>query len=119
MQDEVRKLCAGHVIVGHSLENDFKVLGFVPPREMLRDTAHDVQRLLSNGGRPRKLRRITWEFLGLIIQDGDNGHDPLEDARAALLLYQRFQEEFDARAAHHKAEAAVRRERALARAKAE
>ncbi len=49
-----------------------------------------MRKLLSRAGRPRKLRRITWEFLGLTIQDGDDGHDPLEDARAALLLYRRF-----------------------------
>lgn len=79
---------------------------------MLRDTAHDVRRLLSKGGRPRKLRHITWEFLGLVIQDGADGHDPLEDARAALLLYQRFEEEFEARALHHMAEARMRKERA-------
>ena len=74
--------------VGHSLENDFRVLGFFPPRHMRRDTAHDVPRLQSPAGRPRKLRHITWEFLGLAIQDSESGHDPLEDARAALLLYQ-------------------------------
>ena len=83
---------------------------------MLRDTAHDVARLLSKGGRQRKLRHITWEFLGLVIQDGENGHDPLEDARAALLLYQRFERVFEARAQHHAAEARMRREREQARA---
>ena len=41
----------------------------------------------------RKLRHITNEFLGLKIQDGE--HDPCEDARAALLLYQRYQKQFD------------------------
>ena len=99
-----------------NVQNDFKVLGFIPPRELLRDTAHDVSRLLSKGGRPRKLRHITWEFLGLVIQDGSDGHDPLEDARAALLLYQRFEDEFENRALHHAAEARMRRDRAEARA---
>jgi RNA exonuclease 4 len=116
VQQEVRRLVEGHVVVGHSLENDFRVLGFFPPREMMRDTAHDVRRLLSRGGRPRKLRRITWEFLGMTIQDSDEGHDPLEDARAALLLYRRFREEFEARAAYHAAEAQARRSAKLAKA---
>jgi hypothetical protein len=102
-------------LASRNWQNDFKVLGFIPPRELLRDTAHDVQRLLSKGGRPRKLRHITWEFLGLVIQDGNNGHDPLEDARAALLLYQRYEGEFEQRALHHAAEARMRRERAAAR----
>ena len=61
----------------------------------MRDTAHDLPKLLNRRGRPRKLRKITWEFLGLTIQDGE--HDALEDARAALLLYQRFERDFEDR----------------------
>ena len=114
VQQEVRKVCEGKIVVGHSLENDFRVLGFSPPREMMRDTAHDVRRLLSRAGRPRKLRHITWEFLGLVIQEKDGGHDPHEDALAALLLYRRYKEDFEARAAHHAAEARARREAAAA-----
>jgi DNA polymerase III epsilon subunit-like protein len=110
VQREVRELIDGHVIAGHSLENDFRVLGFFPPRHMRRDTAHDVPRLTSLAGRPRKLRHITWEFLGLTIQDSDAGHDPLEDARAALLLYKRFQTAFEAAAERHEAEARVKAE---------
>ena len=98
VQKEVKELISGHVICGHGLENDFGALGFSVPRHMCRDTAHDVRRLLSRAGRPRKLRHITWEFLGLVIQDSDAGHDPFEDALAALLLYVRFQPEFEARA---------------------
>ena len=113
---QVRELIAGHVIVGHSLENDFGALGFFPPRHMCRDTAHDVRRLLSRGGRPRKLRRIAWEHLGLIIQDSDDGHDPLEDARAALLLYQRFEADFEAMATRRAAEHEAKEARAARRA---
>jgi len=61
----------------------------------VRDTAHDLPRLLRSNGKPRKLRHITYEWLGLTIQGGDGGHDPCEDARAALLLYQRFERQFD------------------------
>jgi DNA polymerase III epsilon subunit-like protein len=104
VQAEVKSFIEGHVIVGHSLENDFRALGFFPPRYLMRDTAHDVKRLLSRAGRPRKLRRITWEFLGMIIQDSDQGHDPCEDARAALLLYQRYEKEFEATAVRREAE---------------
>ena len=116
VQDEVRKLLYGKIVVGHSLENDFRVLGFFPLRYMRRDTAHDVRRLQNPNGRPRKLRHITWEFLGLIIQDRDDGHDPLEDARAALLLYQRFEREFELAAVRHKVEHQARTEAAARRA---
>ena len=98
------------MVVGHSLENDFRALGFFPPRGMRRDTAHDVPRLQSRAGRPRKLRHLAWEFLGLTIQDSAAGHDPLEDARAALYLYRRFESEFEAAAARAKAEAEAKAE---------
>ena len=76
-----------------------------------------MPRLLSRAGRPRKLRRITWEFLGLTIQDSDAGHDPLEDARAALLLYLRYREEFEAKAAQHVAESLAKQSLAEAKRK--
>jgi len=86
----------GRIVVGHGLENDFGVLGFRHPRHLVRDTAHDLPRLLNrSNGKPRKLRHITYKWLGLTIQGGECGHDPCEDARAALLLYQRFQRQFD------------------------
>ena len=69
---------------------------------MLRDSAHDVKKLCSPRGKPRKLRHITWEFLGLIIQDSTSGHDPLEDARAALYLYLRFKRDFELQAERRK-----------------
>ncbi|KAL1523420.1 hypothetical protein AB1Y20_018360 [Prymnesium parvum] len=97
VQKEVAALLEGHIVVGHGLENDFKCLGYFHPRALVRDTAHDLPRLLTHRGRPKKLRKIAWEFLGLTIQDGE--HDPLEDARAALQLYLRFEKEFEARKA--------------------
>ena len=50
----------------------------------------------------------------MIIQDSDQGHDPCEDARAALLLYQRYEKEFEATAVRREAEnynAATKRSR--------
>ena len=73
----------GRIVVGHGLENDFGVLGLSHPRHLVRDTAHDLPRLLRTNGKPRKLRHIAYEWLGLTIQGGDGGHDPCEDARAA------------------------------------
>ena len=76
----------------------------------MRDTARDLPRLLRPNGKPHKLRHLAYSWLGLTIQDG-HGHDPCEDARAALLLYQRFQRQFD--------EQVALRERARAKAGAE
>ena len=68
VQKQVAALLEGRVVVGHGLENDFKCLGYFHERKHVRDTAHDLPRLLTRRGRPRKLRKIAWEFLGLTIQ---------------------------------------------------
>eukprot|EP00964_Phaeocystis_antarctica_P148873 scaffold115845_cov58-Phaeocystis_antarctica.AAC.5 len=113
VQREVRELVQGRIVVGHGLENDFGVLGLNHPRHLVRDTAHDLPRLLRSNGKPRKLRHITYEWLGLTIQGGESGHDPCEDARAALLLYQRFQRQFDEQVAlRERARAKVEAQRA-------
>uniref|UniRef100_A0A915CTU1 Exonuclease domain-containing protein n=1 Tax=Ditylenchus dipsaci TaxID=166011 RepID=A0A915CTU1_9BILA len=39
IQQEVHKILAGKVVVGHSLHNDFKVLGLTHPARLTRDTA--------------------------------------------------------------------------------
>ena len=43
--------------------------------------------------RPQKLSKLTSEFFGVEIQAGE--HDSAEDARAALLLYYKFQKEWE------------------------
>ena len=117
VQREVALLLRGKTVVGHGLENDFKALGYHHPRRLVRDSAHDVQRLLSRRGKPRKLRRIAWEFLGLTIQDGE--HSPDEDALAALLLYFRFEREFEGVAAKRAAEALAKEQKKQRKAAAD
>jgi hypothetical protein len=46
--------------------------------------------------KPRRLRDLAAEVLGLAIQGG--AHSPVDDARAALYLYQRFRKEWEAAA---------------------
>ncbi len=104
---EVRKLVQGRIIVGHDLEHDFRVLGFAHPRRMRRDTAHGLPRFFCRrSGRPRKLRHLARDFLGLTIQSG--AHSPQEDAQAALYLYLRYRDLFEqhARTGEHAVEAA-------------
>ena len=53
--------------------------------------------------------------IGLVMRLA--GHDPLEDARAALLLYLRYREEFEAKAAQHVAESLAKQSLAEAKRK--
>lgn len=70
------------IIVGHGLENDFKALGLVVPREQVRDSAH-LWKL--SGDRSLPLRFLAAQLLEVEgLQSAT--HDSVEDARAALRL---------------------------------
>jgi len=98
VQPRVAALLAGRLLVGHALKNDLKALLLSHPRRLTRDTAAYgplMRRAPHVGGpsaaarrgRPARLQELAASHLGLEIQSGE--HSPLEDARAALLLYQR------------------------------
>ncbi|XP_073956289.1 exonuclease GOR-like [Choristoneura fumiferana] len=71
------------ILVGHSLDNDLRALKFI------HGTVIDTSALYPDRrGLPfrRALRDLTKEYLGREIQQGQEGHAPVEDARAALEL---------------------------------
>ena len=90
----ISQLIKGRVVVGHGLKNDFRALKLKHPRRDQRDTAAFGP--LKRAGRPRPLRELAAEHLGLEIQSGKAGHSPLEDARAALYLYHKHRSAWEA-----------------------
>ncbi|GMY31931.1 RNA exonuclease 4 [Fagus crenata] len=85
VQKAVADITKGRILVGHALHNDLKVLLLSHPKMDLRDTS-EYQPFLKEGGK-RALRYLAAEFLGVQIQNGE--HCPIDDARAAMLLYQK------------------------------
>ncbi|NWY60398.1 REXO5 exonuclease, partial [Chionis minor] len=77
------------VLVGHSLNGDLQAL------EMIHPSVIDTSLLFArNGGRRFKLKFLAKAVLGKEIQSEEKlGHDPAEDARAALELAQFFIEQ--------------------------
>ncbi|XP_069503751.1 RNA exonuclease 5 isoform X2 [Ambystoma mexicanum] len=74
------------VLVGHSLNNDLQALQMIHPNVI--DTS--LLYLRENGGR-FKLKFLAEAVLGQAIQcENQDGHDPAEDAKAALELAQYF-----------------------------
>jgi RNA exonuclease 4 len=94
----VQKLIAHKVLVGHGLQNDLTVLKLMHPWYNIRDTCLYVPFMqLDHFGmcRPRRLRDLARQHVGMLIQQAGEEHDPIEDARAALLLYKMAQTEWD------------------------
>ena len=102
---EVGNMLKGKILIGHALENDLRLLGLSHPCTDVRDSAtyEPFMRPCSVDGeaalRPRKLRELAWEQLGLQIQDTSGGagmgHSPMEDATAALGLYKAVRMEWE------------------------
>ncbi|KDQ12374.1 hypothetical protein BOTBODRAFT_134946 [Botryobasidium botryosum FD-172 SS1] len=77
----------GCIFIGHGLSKDFRIINlFVPPEQVI-DTV-DLYYIKSRQRRI-SLRFLSWYILKENIQK--DTHDSIEDARAALLLYQEYQ----------------------------
>jgi RNA exonuclease 4 len=95
----VGELIEGRVLVGHAVSHDLTALMLGHPRAMLRDTARYPPLMRSPGApgrkpKARKLRDLARQHLGLVIQEGE--HSPVDDARAALYLYQLHRKTWEA-----------------------
>ncbi|XP_057796807.1 uncharacterized protein LOC131012837 [Salvia miltiorrhiza] len=91
VQKKVDEIINGRILVGHALHNDLKALLLTHPKKDIRDTAQYAPFLKE--GRSRSLKNLADEFLSVDIQNGE--HCPVEDARAAMLLYQRNRKQWE------------------------
>lgn len=82
-EDFLRLVNKETFLIGHSLEND--LLALKVSHSLVIDTA--VLYKHSRGGTYKiALRVLTRKFLSREIQDSGNGHDSIEDAKAAMDL---------------------------------
>lgn len=76
----------GCVFVGHGLKSDFRCINLQVPKSQIRDTA-DLYYL------PEHRRKLSLKFLAFCVLGSavqTNNHDSIEDAHAALLLYEKY-----------------------------
>jgi len=86
VQKEVSDLLADRIVVGHSLQNDFKVLSLAHPRRLTRDTAkYRLFREMAKSFKTPSLKQLAQTVLGIQIQQGE--HDSITDAKVAMQLY--------------------------------
>lgn len=87
--------CDKTILVGHSLESDFKAL------KLIHNTVVDTSVLFPHKMGPpykRALRNLTSEYLKKIIQNSLDGHDSAEDATVCMeLLVWKLKEELKTR----------------------
>ncbi|GAB4817053.1 hypothetical protein N2152v2_004099 [Parachlorella kessleri] len=95
VQKRVGDALKGRVVVGHAITNDLKVLLLGHPRKDIRDTSRYPPLMRTQGSklRPRALRLLAQEQLGLTIQAGE--HNPVDDARACLYLYLKHRKDWE------------------------
>lgn len=107
VQNLVAGILRGKILIGHGLENDLKALCLNHPWTDIRDTAKyapfmtkvETSSILSLVDapelRPRKLKDLAYEKLGMEIQVMGVPHSPLEDAKAAMALYKSVRSEWE------------------------
>ncbi|XP_039958661.1 putative exonuclease GOR [Bactrocera tryoni] len=82
-KDLLQLIDADTILIGHSMENDLRVLKIVHKKVV--DTAHEFPHPL-RFPRRHSLKNLTKKYLKRDIQCGNNGHDSVENARACLEL---------------------------------
>ena len=97
---KVGEILKNKILVGHSLKNDFAALMLGHPKHLIRDTARYKPFMRAsgrNGGKlkPRKLRDLVKEHVGLIIQKDGEAHTSVEDAKATMELYKSVREQWE------------------------
>lgn len=96
VQDHVKSLLKGRILIGHALINDFKALQFTHPKHMVRDTSTFPKFKDYAIGRTPGLKKVAQVELGVGIQGAE--HSSVEDARACMALYRKYKAEFEQRA---------------------
>ncbi|XP_023657193.2 interferon-stimulated 20 kDa exonuclease-like 2 [Paramormyrops kingsleyae] len=95
---EILKILKGKVVVGHSIQNDFKVLHYTHPPGLTRDIAK-IPLLSKKAGFPEQqtvsLKKLSQILLKQDIQVGKMGHSSVEDAKASMDVYKTVEVEWE------------------------
>nr|CAG8468806.1 6476_t:CDS:2 [Entrophospora candida] len=87
VQKEVSDIIKGRIIVGHSLNNDLKLLSLHHPHNMRRDSSLHRPFLERYNGNTPSLKTLAKAELNIIIQEGE--HSSVQDAQTSMRLFRK------------------------------
>ena len=95
VQNDLKILLDGRILVGHAVKNDLDVLALKHDKRYIRDTSKysKFRELAMIPGRTPSLKILAEKLLGVEIQVG--AHSSVEDARATMALFRLEKEGFD------------------------
>ena len=93
-------MISGNILVGHDLINDLKVLAIEHPEHLKRDSAVCSPFIAADNKTP-SLKNIAMKFLDGYENFQSGQHDSVEDAKAVMKLYKKFQKEWDKNLKEH------------------
>eukprot|EP01134_Creolimax_fragrantissima_P000507 CFRG0507T1 len=93
VQKMVHDMCGDKIIVGHSLQNDLKVLMLSHSKSMIRDTAKYKPLRSFAKGRTPSLKLLAEKVLEIQIQTGE--HSPAEDAAATMQIFNKHKSQWE------------------------
>ena len=96
VQEDLKILLEGRILVGHAVKNDLDVLILRHDKRYIRDTSKysKFRELAQIPGRTPSLKILADKLLGVEIQVG--AHSSVEDARTTMALFRLEKEGFDA-----------------------
>nr|CDS29628.1 interferon stimulated 20 kDa exonuclease [Hymenolepis microstoma] len=97
VRNVVMQIIRNHIVVGHSIINDLRVLKLKHPRPLIRDTnTAPYAKIAAKLNRKRlvPLRELYYDLFGEKIQQGK--HCSVEDARATMKIYRRVEQVWEA-----------------------
>ncbi|XP_061562230.1 RNA exonuclease 4 [Phycodurus eques] len=94
VRTEVAEILKGRIVVGHALQNDFKILLLDHPKKKIRDTQkYKPFRKTVKTNRP-SLKLLCKEILNVNVQQGE--HSSVQDAQATMRLYTLVKKQWEA-----------------------
>ncbi|KAL4499640.1 hypothetical protein ABPG72_017180 [Tetrahymena utriculariae] len=92
VKNKIFEILKDKIIVGHSVQHDLTAIKFEPSQDkMTRDISNYKE--LKESGKKVSLKKMVKQELGITFQEGS--HNSIADARAALLIYKKYQKQID------------------------